>query len=110
MLVIRLLNLSKKFLVLFTFSLILYFDAIAVESVDIWKNEKKEKINEADEKKGNDNSKIDFKKQSKDFGKIKINDNVDDIKDQDELSGLYDPQKNDLSLMMLRLETSGNWC
>ena len=100
MLVIRLLNLSKKFLVLFTFSLILYFDAIAVESVDIWKNEKKEKINQVDEKKGNDNSKIDFKKQSKDFGKIKINDNVDDIKDQDELSGLYDPQKNDLSLTM----------
>ena len=84
MLVIRLLNLSKKFLVLFTFSLILYFDAIAVEPVDIWKNEKKEKINEADEKKGNDNSKIDFKKQSKDFGKIKINDNVDDKKDQHE--------------------------
>jgi hypothetical protein len=62
MLVIKLLNSSSRFLILLTFSLFFHFQAIGVESADIWKKEKKEDLKKEDLKKedSEEKSKIDF--------------------------------------------------
>jgi len=107
MLLIRLRNLSSKFLLLFFINFTLATTAMGEESLDIWNKEKlkkdKENINitEQEEKESNiDLSKI--KNQSNDDIQI-LNKQDPEIKDKESeirLVGLYDPEENDLRLDM----------
>ena len=107
MLLIRLRNLSSKFLLLFFITFTLATTAMGEESLDIWNKEKlkkdKENINitEQEEKESNiDLSKI--KNQSNDDIQI-LNKQDPEIKDKESeirLVGLYDPEENDLRLDM----------
>ena len=44
--------------------------------------------------------KIDYSKENKNLDEIKINDSFSNTEDPVKLSGLYDPEKNDLNLNM----------
>jgi len=102
MLVTKLLNLSSKFLFLLSFLMFFHFQAMGDESADIWKketntNEKKENTKEG---KTQEKSKIDFSKENKNLDEIKIVDSDTNLENPTRLSGLYDPEKNDLNLNM----------
>ena len=102
MLPTRLLNLSSKFLFLLSFLMFFHFQAMGDESADIWKketntNEKKENTKEG---KTQEKSKIDFSKENKNLDEIKIVDSDTNLENPTRLSGLYDPEKNDLNLNM----------
>ena len=102
MLLTRLLSLSSKFLFLLSFLMFFHFQAMGDESADIWKketntNEKKENIKEG---KTQEKSKIDFSKKNKNLDEIKIVDSDTNLENPTRLSGLYDPEKNDLNLNM----------
>jgi len=101
MLLTRLINLNSKLLILLSFVFLFESKIVKAETVDIWKKEK----NETKEKvKLNNNDKeqtiIDFSKEDKNLGTIKITDDKNNTDNQIELAGLYDPGKNDLSLTM----------
>jgi hypothetical protein len=79
-----------------------HFQAMGDESADIWKketntNEKKENTKEG---KTQEKSKIDFSKENKNLDEIKIVDSDTNLENPTRLSGLYDPEKNDLNLNM----------
>jgi len=101
MLLIRLINLSSKLLVILSFVFLFESKIARAESVDIWKKEKNE-IKEEKAKQKNDKEKttIDFSKEDKNLGTIKITDDKNNVDNETELVGLYDPGKNDLSLTM----------
>ena len=98
----KLLNLSSKFLFLLSFLMFLHSQAMGVESADIWKEEtnKKEEENTKKEEKTQEKSKIDFSKENKNLDQIKIVDGDKNLEKSVRLSGLYDPEKNDLNLNM----------
>ena len=96
----RLLKLSSKVLILISFGLSLSFHAIGEESIDIWKDRKKQITEDSKKEKTKEKSKIDFSKEDKKLGDIKIVDNDTSAENSIKLSGLYDPEKNDLSLNM----------
>ncbi len=100
MLVIKLSNLSSKFLILFSVFLFFHFNAWGVEPADIWKENKKEKKENIKKNTKEEESKINFSKQDKNLGQIKITNNDSDVENSIQLSGLYDPEKNDLNLNM----------
>ena len=102
MLLIKSLNLNSKFFLTFFLAFSFCFSATGEEAVDIW-NEKKDKTEEKILRKNNisQETKIDFSKievkEKKQEIKISDNENTDpEIK----LTGLYEPQKNDLNLDM----------
>ena len=100
MLATRLSSLGSKVLILLSFSIFLHFDVIGEEQIDIWKkqkNETKTNIEKEDEEK---KSQIDYSKQDKDAGQIKIVEEDEEKQDTIQLSGLYDPEKNDLKMAM----------
>ena len=102
MLPTRLLSLSSKFLFLLSFLMFFHSQAMGVESADIWKKEtntNKEKEN-TKEGKTQEKSKIDFSKENKNLDEIKIVDSDTNLENPTRLSGLYDPEKNDLNLNM----------
>ena len=101
MLLARLINLNSKLLILLSFVFLFESKTVKAETADIWKKEK----NETKEKvKQNNNDKeqtiIDFSKEDKNLGTIKITDDKNNTENEIELAGLYDPGKNDLSLTM----------
>ncbi len=100
MLVIRLLNLSSKFLFLLSFLMLFHFQAMGVESADIWKKEKNKEQENTKEEKTQEKPKIDFSKENKSLDEIKIVDSDTNLEKSIRLSGLYDPEKNDLNLNM----------
>ncbi len=98
---IKFLKSSSKFLILLiSFTFFICIKLSGNEPVDIWKkqnNDKKgieKKINSEKE------SKIDYSKQDKNLGEIKITEEKNNFENEIKLSGLYDPGKNDLSLTM----------
>ncbi len=100
MLVTRLLNLSSKFLFLLSFLMLFNSQAMGVESADIWKKEKNKEQEDIKEEKKQEKSKIDFSKENKNLDEIKIVDSDTNLEKPIRLTGLYDPEKNDLNLNM----------
>ncbi len=100
MLVTRLLNLSSKFLFLLSFLILFNSQAMGVESADIWKKEKNKEQEDTKEEKKQEKSKIDFSKENKNLEEIKIVDSDTNLEKPIRLTGLYDPEKNDLNLNM----------
>ena len=101
MLPIKLTNLSSKLFIVLGFLFLFDSKEIKAESVDLWKKEKKEiKENKKKESIKEEKSKIDFSKKDKNLGQIEIVNSNDNLKEIEELVGLYDPEKNDLSLAM----------
>ena len=100
MLVTRLLNLSSKFLFLLSFLILFNSQAMGVESADIWKKEKNKEQEDIKEEKKQEKSKIDFSKENKNLDEIKIVDSDTNLEKPIRLTGLYDPEKNDLNLNM----------
>ena len=100
MLATKLLNLSNKFLFLLSFFMLFYSQAMGVESADIWKKETTKEKENTKEEKTEEKSKIDFSKENKNLDEIKIVDSDTNLENPVRLSGLYDPEKNDLTLNM----------
>ena len=100
MLATRLLNLSNKFLFLLSFFMLFYSQAMGVESADIWKKETTKEKENIKEENIEEKSKIDFSKENKNLDEIKIVDSDTNLENPVRLSGLYDPEKNDLTLNM----------
>ena len=100
MLVIKLLNLSSKFLFLLIFLFFFHFNASGIESADIWKKDSNKEIQNTEKKNLPEKPKIDYSKENKNLDEIKINDSFSNTEDPVKLSGLYDPEKNDLNLNM----------
>ena len=100
MLATKLLNLSNKFLFLLSFFMLFYSQAMGVESADIWKKETTKEKENIKEEKIEEKSKIDFSKENKNLDEIKIVDSDTNLENPVRLSGLYDPEKNDLTLNM----------
>ena len=104
--VTRLSNLSSKVLILLSFSIFLHLDVIGVEPIDIWKKEKNDKQEITEKENIEKKSKIDYSKKDKAAGQIEITDEDQGKEEPIELSGLYDPEKNNLSMTMW-LNTDG---
>ena len=101
MLPIKLTNLSSKLFIVLGFLFLFDSKEIKAESVDLWKKEKKEtKENKKKESIKEEKSKIDFSKKDKNLGQIEIVNSNDNLKEIEKLVGIYDPEKNDLSLTM----------
>ena len=101
MLVIKLLNLSSKFLLLLSFFMFFNSQALGVDSADIWKKETiKEKESTKKQEKLKEKPKIDFSKDKRDLDKIKIVDSNKNLEEPISLLGLFDPEQNDLNLEM----------
>tara|TARA_B100000700_G_scaffold331096_1_gene461360 strand:- start:76 stop:1830 length:1755 start_codon:yes stop_codon:yes gene_type:complete len=101
MLLTKILNLSRKFLALLTFTIFLNSNLFGVESIDIWNNGKKK--DNTQEKKLEDKKKdtqINYSPEDKNLGQIQIEENLNNFDESKELIGLYDPEKNDLNLTM----------
>ena len=97
----KLLNLSK-FLILLVIFFFLRTNIAITESIDIWKKQK-ENVNEQkieEEKPEKKKSKIDISNKNKNFSDIKISENDESLDNSVQLIGLFDPEKNDLSLNM----------
>ena len=100
MLATKLSSSSSKLLILLIFSLFINFKSGSVEPADIWKENKKDKKEYIKKENTEEESKINFSKKDKNLGKIKITDSDTNTEKPFQLSGLYDPEKNDLSLSM----------
>ena len=100
MLATKLSSSSSKLLILLIFSLFINFKSGSVEPADIWKENKKDKKEDIKKENTEEESKINFSKKDKNLGKIKITDSDTNTEKPFQLSGLYDPEKNDLSLSM----------
>ena len=100
MLVIKLLNLSSKFLFLLIFLFFFHSNTSGIESADIWKKDSNKGIQNTEKKNLPEKPKIDYSKENKNLDEIKINDSFSNTEDPVKLSGLYDPEKNDLNLNM----------
>ncbi len=106
MLLIKLKKLNKyiKIIVIFTLSFFIIFKtSVANEPVDIWKKSENDKIEQPQKTllKPKEESKIDFSRiQTNDNKEIQIIENQKVENEEVNLVGLYDPQKNDLSLNM----------
>ncbi|MAV56283.1 MAG: hypothetical protein CMI79_01945 [Candidatus Pelagibacter sp.] len=97
----KLLNLSK-FLILLVIFFFLRTNIAITESIDIWKKQK-ENVDEPkieEEKSEKKKSKIDISNKNKNFSDIKISENDESLDNPVQLIGLFDPEKNDLSLNM----------
>ena len=101
---IKSLSLSNKFLILFFINTFLISQVVAEDKpVDIWATnqateKKSQKIIKKDENKNQ--SKINISKEKNTINEIRIVDTDTILKDQIKLTGLYDPEKNDLKLNM----------
>ncbi len=103
---IKLKKLNKNNIILIL--LIIFFfifskESIANEPVDIWKNSENKKIENSEKNllKTEEEKKIDISKiKIKETGEIKITESDEEENVKTKLVGLYDPQKNDLSLDM----------
>ena len=100
MLVIKLLNLSSKFLFLLIFLFFFHSNTSGIESADIWKKDSNKEIQNTEKKNLPEKPKIDYSKENKNLDEIKINDSFSNTEDPVKLLGLYDPEKNDLNLNM----------
>ena len=92
MLLTKILNLSRKFLALLTFTIFLNSNLFGVESIDIWNNGKKK--DNTQEKKLEDKKKdtqINYSPEDKNLGQIQIEENLNNFDESKELIGLYDP-------------------
>tara|TARA_B100002051_G_C16737505_1_gene642143 strand:- start:226 stop:1911 length:1686 start_codon:yes stop_codon:yes gene_type:complete len=78
----------------------LKFNVIGAEPIDIWKKDKNEKNINIENKKIEKKSQIDYLKKNKEANKIKIVEDKQEDQNSIQLSGLYDPQKNDLNMSM----------
>ena len=97
----KLLNLSK-FLILLVIFFFFRTNIAITESIDIWKKQK-ENVNEQkieEEKLEKKKSKINISNKNKNFSDIKISENDESLDNSVQLIGLFDPEKNDLSLNM----------
>ena len=97
----KLLNLSK-FLILLVIFFFFWTNIAITESIDIWKKQK-ENVNEQkieEEKLEKKKSKINISNKNKNFSDIKISENDESLDNSVQLIGLFDPEKNDLSLNM----------
>jgi len=106
MLVTKLSNLSSKILILLSFSIFLHLDVIGVEPIDIWKKQKNDKKEIIEKENIEKKSKINYSKKDNAAGQIEIIDKDQDKEKPIEFSGLYDPEKNNLSMTMW-LNTDG---
>jgi len=79
---------------------------MGVEPIDIWKKQKNDKKEITEKENIEKKSKIDYSKKDKAAGQIEIIDKDQGKEESIELSGLYDPEKNDLSMTMW-LNTDG---
>jgi len=79
---------------------------MGVEPIDIWKKQKNDKKEITEKENIEKKSKIDYSKKDKAAGQIEIIDKDQGKEESIELSGLYDPEKNDLSMSMW-LNTDG---
>ena len=103
---IKLKKLNKNNIILIL--LIIFFfifskESIANEPVDIWKSSENKKIENSEKNllKTEEEKKIDISKiKIKETGEIKITESDEEENVKTKLVGLYDPQKNDLSLDM----------
>ncbi len=97
---IKLSSFVNKLIIFFVLIFLFNPNLFGEETIDIWKKDKKENqtISENSEKK--ENNKIDYSKKNKASGEIKITDK--DIKNEPTLNlpGIFDPEKNDLSMNM----------
>ena len=97
----KLLNLSKRFL-LFIFFLLFSLTLFGEEKIDIWNKENFEKNNEniTKEKPLSEENKIkiDVKSNLSNESKIEISDEIKNTQESFAVSGIYDPEENDLSL------------
>ena len=93
MLVIKLLNLSSKFLFLLIFLFFFHSNTSGIESADIWKKDSNKGIQNTEKKNLPEKPKIDYSKENKNLDEIKINDSFSNTEDPVKLSGLYDPEK-----------------
>ena len=100
MLVTRLLNLSSKFIFILGFFILFHSNVMGVESADIWKKETNKEKENIIKKNTENKPKINYSKEKKSLDEIKIIDNDADSQNTIKLSGLYDPEKNDLNLNM----------
>ncbi len=92
---------GSKILILLSFSIFLGLNLNAVESVDIWK-ENKQKNNDSQKQENNqeEKPKINFLKKEIDPDQIEITNKDLSLENEIKLAGLYDPEENDLSLEM----------
>ena len=97
---IKLSSLGSKILIILSFSIFLKFNVIGAEPIDIWKKDKNEKNINIENKKIEKKSQIDYLKKNKEANKIKIVEDKQEDQNSIQLSGLYDPQKNDLNMSM----------
>ena len=97
---IKLSNFVNKISVFLVFSIFFWTNAFCDESIDIWKKQNNQTKQTEDNTESINNSKIDYSKEDKNLGAIKITEDKNSNNDQIDLSGLYDPGKNDLSLAM----------
>ena len=97
---IKLSSLGSKILIILSFSIFLKFNVIGAEPIDIWKKDKNEKKINIENKKIEKKSQIDYLKKNKEANKIKIVEDKQEDQNSIQLSGLYDPQKNDLNMSM----------
>ena len=104
--VTRLSNLSSKVLILLSFSIFLHLDVMGVEPIDIWKKQKNDKKEIIEKENIEKKSKINYSKKDNAAGQIEIIDKDQDKEKPIEFSGLYDPEKNNLSMTMW-LNTDG---
>ena len=97
---IKLSNFVNKISVFLVFSIFFWTNAFCDESIDIWKKQNNQTKQTEDNTESINNSKIDYSKEDKNLGAIKITEDKNSNNDQIDLSGLYDPGKNELSLAM----------
>ena len=97
---IKLSSFVNKILIVFGILIFFHSNVFSEESIDIWKKQKKETQQTNEQKRLEEKSQIDYLKEDKNLGQIKISENGKNTNEDIKLVGLYDPEKNDLSLNM----------
>ena len=97
---IKLSSFVNKILIVFGILIFFHSNVFSEESIDIWKKQKKEIQQTNEQKRLEEKSQIDYLKEDKNLGQIEITENGKNINEDIKLVGLYDPEKNDLSLNM----------
>ena len=97
---IKLSSFVNKILIVFGILIFFHSNVFSEESIDIWKKQKKEIQQTNEQKRLEEKSQIDYLKEDKNLGQIEISENGKNTNEDIKLVGLYDPEKNDLSLNM----------
>ena len=97
---IKLSSFVNKILIVFGILIFFHSNVFSEESIDIWKKQKKETQQTNEQKRLEEKSQIDYLKEDKNLGQIEISENGKNTNEDIKLVGLYDPEKNDLSLNM----------